>query len=178
MKLTPLISILMPTYNHEKYIAQAIKSALMQKTDFEWELLIHDDCSTDSTLSVARSYSEKHPDKIKLLTETKNQVCRHVDPRSVFRQKRQPIRRNIALRKIILRKNTIRFASFFWNFPGNDFDFCFLSALSRAVLFALIQQTRRCGNGRKKRFARRPKFGKRSRPPSVLLLRWRHGMYR
>ena len=95
-----------------------------------------------------------------LLRETKNQVCRHVDPRSVFRQKRQPIRRNIALRKIILRKNTIRFASFFWNFPGNDFDFCFLSALSRAVLFALIQQRGRCGNGRKRRCARRPKFGK------------------
>ncbi|WP_178843534.1 glycosyltransferase [uncultured Treponema sp.] len=73
MKLTPLISILMPTYNHEKYIAQAIKSALMQKTDFEWELLIHDDCSTDSTLTIARLYSEKHQDKIKLLTETKNQ---------------------------------------------------------------------------------------------------------
>ena len=68
-----LISILMPTYNHEKYIAQAIESALMQKTDFKWELLIHDDCSTDSTLSIARLYSEKHPDKIKLFTETKNQ---------------------------------------------------------------------------------------------------------
>ena len=72
MKQSPVVSILMPTYNHEKYIAQAIESALMQKTDFKWELLIHDDCSTDSTLSIARLYSEKHPDKIKLLTETKN----------------------------------------------------------------------------------------------------------
>ena len=54
MKQSPVVSILMPTYNHEKYIAQAIESALMQKTDFKWELLIHDDCSTDSTLSIAR----------------------------------------------------------------------------------------------------------------------------
>ena len=73
MKQSPAFSILMPTYNHEKYIAQAIESALMQKTYFEWELLIHDDCSTDSTLTIARLYSEKHPDKIKLFTETKNQ---------------------------------------------------------------------------------------------------------
>ena len=68
-----LISILMPTYNHEKYISQAIESTLMQKTNFNYELLIHDDCSTDSTLSIARNYTEKHPDKIRLFTESENQ---------------------------------------------------------------------------------------------------------
>ena len=68
-----LISILMPTYNHEKYISQAIESTLMQKTNFNYELLIHDDCSTDSTLSIARNYTEKHPDKIRPFTESENQ---------------------------------------------------------------------------------------------------------
>lgn len=62
----------MPTYNHEKYIAKAIDSVLMQKTNFEWELLIHDDCSTDGTLSIARRYAEFNPHQIKLISETEN----------------------------------------------------------------------------------------------------------
>ena len=65
MEQKKLISVLMPTYNHEKYIAQAIESALMQKTDFAWELLIHDDCSTDGTLRIAQRYAQLHPQQIK-----------------------------------------------------------------------------------------------------------------
>ncbi|SJZ47202.1 Glycosyl transferase family 2 [Treponema berlinense] len=41
--MQPIVSILMPTYNHEKYISQAIESALSQKTQYDWELLINDD---------------------------------------------------------------------------------------------------------------------------------------
>ncbi len=67
------VSILMPTYNHEKYIRLAIESALSQKTEYDWELLINDDCSTDSTLSIAREYAEKYPQKIRLFTHEKNQ---------------------------------------------------------------------------------------------------------
>ncbi len=67
------VSILMPTYNHEKYISLAIESALNQKTEYDWELLINDDCSTDSTLSIAREYAEKYPQKIRLFTHEKNQ---------------------------------------------------------------------------------------------------------
>lgn len=68
-----LVSILMPTYNHEKFIAQAIESAFSQKTEYSWELLINDDCSTDKTLEIARKYQEKNPDKIKIFTHEKNQ---------------------------------------------------------------------------------------------------------
>ena len=67
------VSVLMPTYNHEKTIAQAIESFLMQECSFPIELCIGDDTSTDSTLSIARSYSEKYPDKIKLLAKPKNE---------------------------------------------------------------------------------------------------------
>ncbi len=63
----------MPTYNHEKFISQAIESALAQKTQYSWELLINDDCSTDSTLAIAKSYAEKYPDKIRLFTHEQNQ---------------------------------------------------------------------------------------------------------
>ena len=45
----PIVSVLMPTYNHERYIAEAIESVLMQRTDYVYELVIGEDCSTDST---------------------------------------------------------------------------------------------------------------------------------
>ena len=56
--MNPLVSILMPTYNHERFIKQAIESALSQKCDYSYELLINDDCSTDNTLKIAKEYEE------------------------------------------------------------------------------------------------------------------------
>ena len=73
MNKNPIVTILMPAYNHEKYISQAIESVLAQKTNYPYELLIHDDCSTDSTLTIAQNYATKFPDKIKLFTEKENQ---------------------------------------------------------------------------------------------------------
>ena len=67
------VSVLMPTYNHEKTIAQAIESFLMQECSFATELCIGNDASTDNTLDVARSYAEKYPNKIKLLAKPKNE---------------------------------------------------------------------------------------------------------
>ena len=66
------VSVLMPTYNHEPYIAEAIESFLAQQTSFEIELLINDDCSTDNTYQVALGYPQKHP-QIKLFKQTTNQ---------------------------------------------------------------------------------------------------------
>ena len=71
--VNPLVSILMPTYNHERFIKQAIESALSQKCDYSYELLINDDCSTDNTLKIAKEYEERYPDKIKVFTHEKNQ---------------------------------------------------------------------------------------------------------
>lgn len=62
----------MITYNHEKYIAQAIESVLMQKTDFDYELIIGEDCSTDNTRSICLHYKNKYPDKIRLLLPETN----------------------------------------------------------------------------------------------------------
>lgn len=58
---TPLVNIVMPTYNHEKFIVQAIESVLAQQTDFGYRLMIGDDCSTDNTQTIIRSYAEKKP---------------------------------------------------------------------------------------------------------------------
>ncbi len=66
------LSVLIITYNQEKYIAQAIKSALIQKTDFDYEIVIGEDCSTDKTRKIVLEYKAKYPDKIKLLLQEKN----------------------------------------------------------------------------------------------------------
>lgn len=56
----PLVSILCPTYNHEKYIAKAICSFIEQDTEFPIEVIIHDDASTDQTPNIINSYAEKY----------------------------------------------------------------------------------------------------------------------
>ena len=66
MELTPLVSICSTTYNLEKYIAEAIESWLAQKTNFEFEIVICDDCSNDKTIEIIESYIQKHPNKIRL----------------------------------------------------------------------------------------------------------------
>ncbi len=67
----PLLSISSITYNHEKYIAQAIDSFLIQKTNFDFEIVIGEDCSTDNTLKIIEKYKQKYPNKIRLITSKK-----------------------------------------------------------------------------------------------------------
>lgn len=66
------VSVLMPTYMHEKYISQAIESFLTQECTFDCELLINDDCSKDNTANIAAKYANKYPEKIKLFTQQEN----------------------------------------------------------------------------------------------------------
>lgn len=68
----PLLSVCIITYNHRNYIEQAIEGALMQKTNFSYEIIIADDCSTDGTKEIARSYKEKYPDLITLILQEEN----------------------------------------------------------------------------------------------------------
>lgn len=66
------LSVLMTTFNHEKYIAQAIESVLIQQTSFPIELLIGEDCSTDSTRSIVEKYALQFPSKVKAVFHKKN----------------------------------------------------------------------------------------------------------
>lgn len=68
----PTLSVCLITYNHEKYVAQAIESILEQVTNFEWELVIADDCSTDKTREIILEYKAKHPNKISLIFQEPN----------------------------------------------------------------------------------------------------------
>lgn len=73
-----LVSITCITYNHEKYIADALDSFLMQKTNFNYEILIHDDASTDQTAQIIREYEKKYPDIIKPIYQTENQYSKGI----------------------------------------------------------------------------------------------------
>jgi len=70
--MRPIVSIWLTTYNHEAFIAQCIDSILMQKTTFAYEIVIGEDCSTDSTRAIVKEYKSKYPDKIHLLLPEKN----------------------------------------------------------------------------------------------------------
>ena len=71
MKKT-LLSVCMITYNHENYVAQAIEGALMQKTSFDVELVIGEDCSTDGTRGIVFDYAKKYPEIVRIITSEKN----------------------------------------------------------------------------------------------------------
>lgn len=59
-----LVDIVMPVYNHERYIAQAIESVLSQKASFNYRLIIGEDCSTDGSRAIISKYHADHPEKI------------------------------------------------------------------------------------------------------------------
>jgi glycosyltransferase involved in cell wall biosynthesis len=76
----PLVSICCLTYNHENFIAMSLDSMLTQETDFPFEIIIRDDCSTDNTTKIVREYAEKFPHIISTILETENQFSKGVNP--------------------------------------------------------------------------------------------------
>ncbi|NBX68888.1 MAG: glycosyltransferase [Proteobacteria bacterium] len=66
------ISVLVITYNHEKYLAQALDGILSQKVDARLEIIIADDASTDRTLEIAKKYSDEYPGYFKVLSTPNN----------------------------------------------------------------------------------------------------------
>lgn len=66
------VSVAMITYNHEEFIAKAIDSVLMQRTNFDYEIVIGEDCSTDNTRDIVTDYQKRYPDKFRLLLNEKN----------------------------------------------------------------------------------------------------------
>lgn len=68
-----MVSVCCITYNHANFIREAIESFLMQKTTFPFEILIHDDASTDGSAEIIKEYENKYPDIIKPIYQTENQ---------------------------------------------------------------------------------------------------------
>jgi len=67
------VSVCVPTFNHERYIAQMLEGALTQKTSFPFEIVIGDDASTDGSQKIIRDYAERYPDIIKPFLHKENQ---------------------------------------------------------------------------------------------------------
>lgn len=68
-----MVSVCCITYNQQSYIRDALEGFLSQKTDFSWELLIHDDASTDGTARIIREYADRYPDRIFPILQKENQ---------------------------------------------------------------------------------------------------------
>ena len=71
-----LVSIRCITYNHAPYIRQCLDGFVMQKTNFRFEAIVHDDASTDGTADIVREYAEKYPEIIKPIFQTENQYSK------------------------------------------------------------------------------------------------------
>ncbi len=69
------VSVSLVTFNHEKFIAQAIESVLMQEVDFSYEIIIGEDFSSDRTRSIVIDYQKQYPDKIRLILPEENLGC-------------------------------------------------------------------------------------------------------
>lgn len=68
-----VVSVVCITYNHEQYIREAIESFLMQETSFPFEIIIHDDASTDNTPDIIKEYHSRYPDIIRPIFQKENQ---------------------------------------------------------------------------------------------------------
>lgn len=82
--MDPKVSVSIITYNHERFIAQAIDSALMQRAGFDYEILIGEDDSSDGTREIVRRYKEQYPDKIRLFLNDRKDVI-YIDGRPTGR---------------------------------------------------------------------------------------------
>lgn len=72
-----MVSIQCTVYNHEPYLRQCLDGFVMQKTNFRFEAIVHDDASTDGSVAIIREYAEKYPNIIKPIYETENQYSKN-----------------------------------------------------------------------------------------------------
>jgi hypothetical protein len=68
----PLVSVVLRTYQHAQFIAQAIESVLIQRAPFPFEIVIGEDCSSDGTREIVRDYAERHPELVRALLPERN----------------------------------------------------------------------------------------------------------
>jgi len=79
LKEQTLVSVICLAYNHEKFIRKCLDGFVMQKTNFTFQVIIHDDASTDKTADIIREYQEKYPEIIKPIFQSENQFSKGTD---------------------------------------------------------------------------------------------------
>lgn len=78
------VSVICNAFNHEKYIEDALQGFVSQNTSFSFEILIHDDASTDKTASIIKKYEELYPELIKPIYQKENQYSQGVNITNTF----------------------------------------------------------------------------------------------
>lgn len=73
------VSVYCLCYNHAKYLRDALEGFVQQETSFSFEVIVHDDASTDGSREIIEEYAKKHPDKIKTILQKENQYSKSVD---------------------------------------------------------------------------------------------------
>jgi len=69
---SPRVSVCVITYNHGRYIDQCLRSIVEQQTDFDFEVIVSDDCSTDGTRTIVESFAQRYPHVVRPLLQQKN----------------------------------------------------------------------------------------------------------
>lgn len=79
-----MVSVICTVYNHEKYLRKCLDGFVMQKTNFKFEVLIHDDASTDGSADIIREYEKKYPEIFKPIYQTENQYSKGIKVSQTF----------------------------------------------------------------------------------------------
>lgn len=75
-EITPLVSIVCTTFNHQDFIGQTLEGFLIQETKFPFEIIVHDDASTDNTANIVKEFAAKYPLIIKTILQKENQYSK------------------------------------------------------------------------------------------------------
>ncbi len=78
------VSVICTAYNHEKFIEKSLKSVLSQKTNFDFEIIVHDDASDDGTADIIMNYYNRFPDKIVPIIQKENQYSKGINVFSTY----------------------------------------------------------------------------------------------
>lgn len=71
-----LVAVQCLVFNHEPYLRQCLDGFVMQKTNFRFVVIVHDDCSTDGSASIIREYAEKYPNLFHVIIQPQNLYSR------------------------------------------------------------------------------------------------------
>lgn len=82
----PIVSICCISYNHERFIEDALHGFLMQETEFSFEIVIVDDASTDHTQNIIRNYEKRYPKIIRAIYQEENQYSKGLEPANFYIQ--------------------------------------------------------------------------------------------
>lgn len=83
-KVPPRVSVVVLTCNHELYIHETLEGIVTQQTNFPFEVIVHDDASSDRTPDIIKEYQKKYPHLIKPIFQTENQWFKGVNPISTY----------------------------------------------------------------------------------------------